>query len=501
MSDRPRPLARLAPLLAGVAALALVAQARAAPASADGAGADVHRFHADHVLGASLDVTVVGASATEAARAAAAAQAEIARLDAVLSGWRADSALAALNAGGAAHAPELLEAAAHAERWRALTGGAFDPRLGEVAAGRRAGDAARVRAALAALAAAPGPALDGAGRLAPGVALDLDGAGKGYVIDRALAAARAAAPGARGLLLDLGGDLRAQGEGPNGGAWRVGLARGGAETAEAVLRLPERGGAVAMSGAGERDLLDAWGRPQSHLTFAVDGAPAPRLARAAVLAPCAADADALATALCLMLPSEGLALAEGLPGVEAQVTGADGVARATSGWAGRSEPAPRLIRAAAPAGWPAGQAVTVTYEVPKIAAPKYYAPYLVIWITDANHDLVRTLTLLGQKPRYLESNYVWWRRYGRSLPNVDALAKPTRAPGRYTATWDGATDAGGRAPAGRYTVHVEAARQDGGHTYETLEVTVGAGGSVAVAQPKDELGALKASVGPAGRPA
>ncbi len=138
----------------------------------------------------------------------------------------------------------------------------------------------------------------------------------------------------------------------------------------------------------------------------------------------------------------------------------------------------------------------MAYEVPKIDAPKYYAPYVVIWITDADRKLVRTLALLGQKPRYLESNYVWWRRYGRLTPGVDAQAKPTRPPGRYSAVWDGRDEHGGAVAPGRYTVHVEAARQDGGHTYETLELTLGAGGAAVAAAPaKDELGALKVTVG------
>ena len=144
----------------------------------------------------------------------------------------------------------------------------------------------------------------------------------------------------------------------------------------------------------------------------------------------------------------------------------------------------------------------MAYEVPRITAPKYYAPYIAIWITDADHNLVKTLTLLGQKPRYLESNYIWWRRYGRRLSDVDARTRPTHLPGRYTATWDGSTDEGARAAPGRYTVHVEAARQDGGHTYESLEVTVGAGGMTTAAAPaKDELGALRVTVGRVGRAA
>ncbi|MBE7219442.1 MAG: FAD:protein FMN transferase, partial [Caulobacteraceae bacterium] len=89
---------RLTALLAAAAA-AVGGAARAAPA---------RTFHAEHVLGTSLDVTVVGASPTAARRAAAAARAEIERLDALLSAWRPDAELARVNAGpDAVLAPEL----------------------------------------------------------------------------------------------------------------------------------------------------------------------------------------------------------------------------------------------------------------------------------------------------------------------------------------------------------------------------------------------------------
>ena len=354
-------------------------------------------------------------------------------------------------------------------------------------------DAARLACAVRAAAAAEAPMLEGAVVRRPaGVGLDLDGVAKGYVIDRALAAARRAAPQAQGLLVDLGGDLRCDGRGPDGGAWRVGVGARADGPPVAVLRVADR--AVAVSGAGERDIHGA-----SHLTGA-DGRPAPRLASAVVVAPCAADADALSTALCLMDPREGLALAEGLPGVEARLVDRHGAVHATGGWNALAEPAPRLMRAAVvmPSGAPE---VTIGYEVPKIAAPKYYAPYVVIWVTDAEHRLVRTVALLGEKPRYLESNYVWWRRYGRRMAGVDAQAKPTRPPGRYTAVWDGHDEAGAPVAPGVYTVHVEAARQDGGHTYESLDVALGAAGAAAAAAPaKDELGALKVTVGRAPAP-
>ena len=477
--------ARLSALLACAASAAL---AGAAPARAQ-AQAQAHRFHADHVLGTSLDVVAVTPDPAAARAAAEGALAEIARLEPVLSGWRTEGALSRLNRGEGDAPAELAALIAAAEGWRETTGGAFDPRLGEVTAARRAGDPVRLARALKAVSAARGGSVVDAAavRRPPGVAFDLDGFAKGYVIDRALASARRAAPGLDGLMVDLGGDLRCDGRGPDGRAWRVGVGARGDGPPALVLRVTDR--AVAASGAGERDVGGA-----SHIVGA-DGAPAGRLAQAVVTAPCAADADALATALCLMPAREGLALAERLPGVEARLVDASGRVHVTGGWSAIVEPAPRLIRTAAavPA---AAQEVTIGYEVPRIDAPKYYAPYIVIWITDAERQLVRTVALLGQKPRYLESNYTWWRRYGRKTANVDAQAKPTRPPGRYSAVWNGRDEAGAPVAPGTYTVHVEAARQDGGHTYESLEVTLGAGGPTAAAAPaKDELGALKVTVG------
>jgi thiamine biosynthesis lipoprotein len=55
--------------------------------------------------------------------------------------------------------------------------------------------------------------------LPPGVRVDPGGIGKGLAADLVVQELRAA--GARGALASLGGDLRASGESPSGGAWRV----------------------------------------------------------------------------------------------------------------------------------------------------------------------------------------------------------------------------------------------------------------------------------------
>ena len=91
------------------------------------------RFHADHVLGTSLDLAVVAKKPLAAALAIDAARAEIARLDKILSAWRSDSELMALNASDwLAVSRELFAVIALCEKMRETTGGAYSARIGRL---------------------------------------------------------------------------------------------------------------------------------------------------------------------------------------------------------------------------------------------------------------------------------------------------------------------------------------------------------------------------------
>jgi thiamine biosynthesis lipoprotein len=221
---------------------------------------------------------------------------------------------------------------------------------------------------------------------------------------------------------------------------------------------------------------------------------------ATVFAERAADADALATALMALPAQSGLALAA-RHGADAVVVDAEGVSHVVPGWT-RVAP-PRLIRAAAPApgpaagaAWPAGFVLAVDYEMPRIPGGRVYPPYVSIWITDGANAPVRQLLLLGDNENYIDQNYIWWRRVGRSAPGVvDAVARPTRPAGRYTAVWDGKDNAGRPVPQGRYTVHIEATREHGGHSYQTIPLLLGADPVEASAAAGEELGAARARFG------
>lgn len=504
----------------GIAILGAVAPIEASVA----VDAPSFRIHRDHVLGTSFDMTAVAPDDTTARLAAGAALAEIARLDRVLSGFRDDSELAALNAVGSMRvSPDLFTVLARCEHWRRETGGAFSGRLGQAIASWRTAmrdgrpvDADALRAA-AERANRAEVVLDAASQTVTRpdpVCFALDALAKGYIVDAALAAARRAAPGLVGLMIDIGGDLRVWGRAPRPESWRVGLAdpTSIADNAPpaAILALNDR--AMATSGRGQRDMR-LEGRRVSHILAPDSGQPAERVIAASVVAGNAADADALATAFSVLPPRRGLELADRLPGVAARFVTADGETMQSTGWHAldatprrtamlslprASKPLPATpAQAAASAPWPAGFAVSIDYEIPKFEADDYRAPYLLVWITDEKRQLVRTLLMLGKDSKWVDSNYVWWRRYGRKTPEiVDAMGRPTRLPGRYNLAWDGKDEAGKPVAQGKYLVHVEAAREHGGHTYHFTEMDLGAAPADRPVPAKDELGGIRIQYGP-----
>jgi thiamine biosynthesis lipoprotein len=480
----------------------LLLGAGAAAVIGDPAQAQVWRFHEPHVLGASLDMAMVGGDPASALAAGRAARAEIARLDGVLSGWRPDSELAALNERPHLIASsDLFAVVRAAEDWRIRSGGAFDARLGRLIQAWRQADGPpdpRLLSDLSGAARAAGATLDPASRgvrRPQAVVFDLDGIAKGHVIDAALTAARRAAPDLAGLMIDIGGDVRVWGRAPGGGGWRIGVVdpsrpQDNAEPMQ-TLRLVDQ--AVAFSGPGARDLPGGG----FHI-LAADGSPARRLS-AAVVAGTARDADALATALCAMPPADGLALVDRLQGYEALVIDESGRRLPSRGWMALTEsrdaPA-RLIRAQAAQPWPSGFDLTINYEVPQIMRARARSPYIAIWITDATGAAVRTLTLLGNDDRFIDQNFIWWRKVGRASGGFDAVARPTRRPGRYALVWDGRDDKGAPVGQGRYTVHIEASREHGTHGYQTFDMVLGAAPATASAPADPELGPADVRYGP-----
>ena len=186
------------------------------------------RFALDTVI----DVTAYG---PEAAGAAQEAWQEMARLDALLDCYKADSEVARVNqaAGGApvTVSDDTFRVIEEAVRFAQLTDGAFDPTIGPVTQlwgiGKK-GDYVPPADAVAQavqLVDDRRVELDAARhtvRLAsPGMALDLGGIAKGYILDRMAAALRR--PGVSAALINGGGDIRVIGAKPDGTPWRIGI--------------------------------------------------------------------------------------------------------------------------------------------------------------------------------------------------------------------------------------------------------------------------------------
>jgi thiamine biosynthesis lipoprotein len=140
--------------------------------------------------------------------------------------------------------------------------------------------------------------------LPAGVGLDPGGIGKGYAADLLVEELRAA--GAAGVCVNLGGDLRADGQAPGGGSWVVAVGhplRPGPAATVAIER-----GAVATSSRVRR----AWGPAgdrRHHLIDPATGRPAATgLAAATVLAAHGWQAEVLAKAAFLGGPGQGRAL-------------------------------------------------------------------------------------------------------------------------------------------------------------------------------------------------
>ena len=218
----------------------------------------LHRF-TFRAMAAENEVQMHCEDASRAEAAAAAAIAEVQRIEAKYSRYRATSIVSRINA-QAGGAPVAIDAEtsgllAFAAACHGQSAGVFDATSGVL---RRAWrfDAGRVPthdelAPLLALIGWTRVELTGATvRLpVPGMELDFGGFGKEYAVDRAALVLNAM--GVTSALVNLAGDLTILGSQPDGSPWRVGIRHPRREDA-LLASLPVRSGAIATSGDYER---------------------------------------------------------------------------------------------------------------------------------------------------------------------------------------------------------------------------------------------------------
>ena len=124
---------------------------------------------------------------------------------------------------------------------------------------------------------------------------------------------------------------------------------------------------------------------------------------------------------------------------------------------------------------------------------------MVLFITNESGDLVRTIAHMGNRPpRYLDSNYTWYRAFTAKNGDIATVTRPSRQPGQYSATWDGKDDAGNPVARGKYTINIEISREHGGHSLQSIPLTLGAMPVSGDAGGQPEAGPASAHYGKAG---
>lgn len=330
-------------------------------------------------MGGEARVVLYARSEAAAIEAAESAFASIARLEDVLSDWRADSELAQLTSGDAhrrvpADTPHvdaapvgpivpapipsapipvsaiLFDALSRALDVARRSEGAFDPTIGPVVSlWREARRSGRLPdpTALAAARSRVGYRfvhLDVAARAVvldrPDVRFDLGGIGKGYACQRAIEALRER--DVRSALVQMGGDLVCSAAPPGRAGWDVDLAPTSSESTGERLVLSD----VALSTSGDREqhvVID--GVTYSHVVDPSTGIGLTTHARAIVLAPDGATSDGLSTALTVVGAAGAPALLARFPQCEAWIEDA--------GTLGLDSAAPATSRRFATRGWAA----------------------------------------------------------------------------------------------------------------------------------------------------
>jgi hypothetical protein len=245
---------------------------------------------------------------------------------------------------------------------------------------------------------------------------------------------------------------------------------------------------VASSG-GYRRGFEIGGRHYSHIIDPRTGQPTGHVLGATVVAPNAVDAGALATAFCVLTPAAARTLAATVPGVEYMMVLASGERIESAGWHRLEQPRPsaplisspvRTLFAAEQSPWTAGWELTVALELARVTGFGAKRPYVAVWIEDKDRFPVRTLAVWYDKARFLPELRAWnradrLRSMAEGTQILNTVSSATRAPGKYTFTWDGKDTAGALVKSGTYTVVLEVTREHG--SYQTMRQDIDVSGT------------------------
>ncbi len=270
------------------------------------------------LMGTTWTIEVADHGRADAARRAIDdAYAELSRIDSLMSEWKADSPLSAINAAAGKNpveAPaELRAILERSNRYSELSDGAFDitwhgmaniwhfddrfvvPSQAQVDRARSYVNFREIR-------------IDGNRVYLPraGMSIGLGGIAKGYAVDRA--SELLAREGFHDSLVDGGGDLRLSGT-RNGIPWQIGVQDPRAPRGTLIGRVPASNCSVVSSGDYERFRI-VNGVRYHHIIDVRTGWPATAASAVTVIAPTAEQGVVLAKIVFILGPEKGLAVAQ-----------------------------------------------------------------------------------------------------------------------------------------------------------------------------------------------
>lgn len=266
-------------------------------------------------MGTVLKIAVYSPSEQRALDAIDAGLTEIDRLIPILNNYDPDSEISRLVTHGrdpVPLSPDLGAVLKHAQRWYELSQGAFDITIGPLtriwSQARRERalpsdesiDSARSRSGWRHVrwlnASSSNQGALSVSLLFDAMRIDASGIATGYIIDRAFDAIRKS--GIESLLIDVGGDIRVGQSPPGSKGWKIDIAGLGKDSPLLTQRQLEH---CAITTSGDlNQFVEIEGVRYSHLIDPATGSPVPRRQSATAIAPLAIDADAGATALCVL---------------------------------------------------------------------------------------------------------------------------------------------------------------------------------------------------------
>jgi thiamine biosynthesis lipoprotein len=484
----------------------LLASAALAPA------AETFTYHHDHVLGTSLEIQVQADAESTSLAAEAKVLSEIERLAKIFSTYEASSEFSRWQAKqnqAVTISPELFEILAASDRWRKESNGAFEPAIAVLSNVWKQAEQRQSLPTDAELAAAVAEIKqqhwklekDGSATHLTKTPLTLNAIAKGAIVEWACQAACKSAD-VRGLVVNLGGDMRVCGDTVQ--EVRIADPLNDAENAAPLGKIFVFNRAVATSGNYRRGYKIA-GNWYSHILDPRSGQPAGEVISATVVAESSAEADALATICNVLSVEESLALVKQTPGVECLLVTRQGKQYRSEGWDELTSPGLYRLASSTKAFLVAYDESTdskkedaakddnakapvellelvVKFELNRPSGGQYRRPYVAVWLEDADGFPVRTAILWMQTkqpgPRWHRDLLRWHRNDGvRKLADdtelIGVISGATRGPGEYKAVFDGRDDAGKPLKAGKYTLFIEAVREHGTHQLISHPLTLG----------------------------